>query len=300
MKLLGDFYTTCINALCLAKGFGRVCSDERRSEKVRTPNLPIYTFLHSGRGNETVNTHIPTHTNSDLEIYSYIVKAPLSHPHCKQECLNIPPVLLPEFICTSLLVWKLLVYSHHYQDQPNKDRKHAMLVFQDSWTFLHCFLPSVLQMSNLTPQIKKQNKNAFGHLHISRYPLLLLPFWSNPNPCDLKWHLSAQCSSDLACVTTALSACLPAWAQGLPAALQQSKHVSVNSPKSHEAQINWSYSENTKQNTPEWTPYMVQFKLTGVYLLDTALVCRGHTAEQTAGGCLAGFWWSVSENTSIS
>lgn len=70
---------------------------------------------------------------------------------------------------------------------------------------------------------------------------------SNPSPCDLKWHLPAQCSPDLACVIRALSACLPAWVQVLRAARQQL--VSANVLKSYEAKINGSYHENTKDKT---------------------------------------------------
>lgn len=71
---------------------------------------------------------------------------------------------------------------------------------------------------------------------------------SSPVPCDLKWHLSAQCSSNLACETTALSACQPDAAQVLPAAPQQSKLLSANSLKSYETKINWSYCENTRKD----------------------------------------------------
>lgn len=121
---------------------------------------------------------------------------------------------------------------------------------------------------------------------------------SNPRPCDLRWHLSAQCSSDLAWVATALSACLPAclpaWAQVLPAAPQQSNtFVSAYSLKSQEAKINLSCYENTRDKTHLNCHLIHDNSQTERYLLAQQhahlSVCRCHPEEQTAGRCLAGF-----------
>lgn len=98
---------------------------------------------------EYTHTNIHIHKHRLRPASTQLKHRTLPHPHCKQKCLHTPPVL-PGFICTSLLVWKLLVYSHHYQDQPNKARKHG----QDCFRELSCiyFSHRSFKMSNLTPR----------------------------------------------------------------------------------------------------------------------------------------------------
>lgn len=85
--------------------------------------------------------------------------------------------------------------------------------------------------------------------------------------CDLRWHLSTECSSFWLGLCDHSSICLPA-SLG-PTASKQPHGRGGNSLKLHEAQINWSYCENTRQNTPKLPPYVLQFTLKGVYLLDS-------------------------------
>ena len=80
---------------------------------------------------------------------------------------------------------------------------------------------------------------------------------SNPSPCDLKWHLPAQCCSDLACVTTALSPCPPACAQVLLAAPQQKQACFCKQPEIARSQNQLKLLPKHKgQNTPKLPPYM--------------------------------------------
>ena len=147
MKRLGDFYTTCINALCLGKKFW-----QRAVMREGRKRWGLKTFQHTQfcTAEEEMKHWIHTHTHTFRPAETQLKPGTLNHLHYMQKCLNTLPVT-PGFICISILVWKLLVYSHHYQDQPNTPR---LL----SWTFLHLFLTSVLQTSNLTPQIRNRIK----------------------------------------------------------------------------------------------------------------------------------------------
>lgn len=159
MKLLGDFYTICINAFCLGKKFWQ-CAVMREGQKkwgLKTfQNIQFCTAEEEMKHceYEYAHTNIHTHKHRLRPANTQLKHRTLPHPHCKQKCLNTPPVL-PGFICTSLLVWKLLVYSH-YQDQPNKARKHG----QDCFREFSCiyFSHRSFKMSNLTAQIRNRIK----------------------------------------------------------------------------------------------------------------------------------------------
>lgn len=153
-------------------------------------------------------------------------------------------------------------------------------------------------MSHRTPQIRKR-KCLWTFTHLMLHTPVLQKR-SNPNPCDLKWHLSAQCSSFWLGLCDRSSICLPASLGPRASSSPTAKHVPENSLKLHEALIIWSYCENTRQDTPKLPPYGLQFKLKRVYLLDSMHLFADVTLQsKQLGGGLVGFWWSVSGNISI-